>query len=424
MRRIALLSAALVLAAGCKEPTQPGRGDVATQPSFDGDDGEVVRVARPTGDPETDVANIEAAVAAATPGAVIQFARGTYAIEATTHIVVSVPGVTLEGHRGGTTIRGVAGFNPDVLKGHFLLNGGNQTVSSLTFDLFATALSFGEQAPATRTGGYRLERSTFRSGDLPFEFVTFSDEVSTVQGNKFTNVSLPFLIFGKTVHFRGNEVTSPDLGAHPFGRPFNAGVVVPEIISGIGISENNVLEGNTVEGNADGFIIPAFEGDRNRNNVVRGNTFIDQRVFVEEDGTTGDNASMVWLPGPGADGNLIEDNVLNGSEGLGVVVEEGSRNQIIGNKFFDLPGESPTFTPSPGTAIFLGEPTRANRVFENEFENVVNTIVDLGKGNQIGEGQGAENFTAMTAPRFSVSSKGSRMLDHPKLQVLRDRMKN
>jgi hypothetical protein len=63
-------------------------------------------------------------------------------------------------------------------------------------------------------------------------------------------------------------------------------------------------------------------------------------------------------------------------------------------------------------------------VFENEFENVVNTIVDLGKGNHIGEGQGTGNFAAMMAPRFSVSSSESRMLDHPKLRAVRERMRN
>jgi parallel beta-helix repeat protein len=429
MRRIALLSAALVLAAGCNDPTQPGRENVANVPSLDGDENggaAVVQVARPTGKPAKDVANIRKAIAAATPGAVIQFDRGTYRLAKTPddvdQILVSVPGVTLQGHSRGTTIAAVFFQATDFFQGYFRLNGGGQTVRDLTFDGFGTALSFGE--PGTETGGYRLEDCTFRSGDVPFEFVAFSDQVSTVRGNKFIDVSLPFIILGKTVHLSGNSITSPDDEAAPFGRPFNAGVVVPEFLSGIGISENNVLEGNTVEGNADGFIIPAFEGDRNRNNVVRGNTFIDQRVFVDENGQTGDNGSMVWLAGPGADENLIEDNVLNGSEGLGVVVEEGSRNRIVGNKFFDLPGEKPSFTPFPGTAIFLGKPTTGNQVRENEFHNVVNTIVDLGTKNKIGPGQGNGDFTAASALRLSVTGKEPRMLDHPKLRVLRDRMKN
>jgi parallel beta-helix repeat protein len=426
MRRIAVLSVALILAAGCKDPTQPGREDVATPASFNGDDngGAVVQVARPTGKAEKDVANIKAAVAAATPGAVIQFARGTYRILETTQIIVSVPGVTLQGDSRGTTIRGITASASDFLVGHFLLNGGDQTVRDLTFEGFATALSFGEVAPAPRTGGYRVENSTFRNGDTGVEFVTFSDDVSTVRDNKFINVTFQFFILGKTVHFLGNSNTNPKPEATPPGRPFNAGVLFPEFLSDIRICENNLVEGNTVTGNADGFVIATGPAGSARNNVIRRNTFIDQRVFVEEDGTTGDNASMVVMDGPGVERNLIEENVLRGSEGLGIVLLQGNRNRIIGNKFFDLPGERPTFTPSPGTAIFLGEASAYNEVRENEFHNVVNTIVDLGTKNKIGPGQGNGAFSAVTAPRLSVTGRASRMLDHPKLRFLRDRMKN
>jgi parallel beta-helix repeat protein len=426
MRRIALLVVALVLAAGCKDPTQPGREDVAT-PSFDGDDNgtAVVQVKHPTGKPAKDVANIQDAVDAATPGAVIQFARGTYAIEATTNIVVSVPGVTLQGHSRGTTIEGVTSpASPDFLVGHFLLNGGDQTVRDLTFHGFATALSFGEVAPAPRTGGYRLENSTFENGDVAFEFVTFSDQVSTVQDNEFINVTIPFFILGKTVHVLRNSNTNPEPAATPPGRPFNAGILLPEFLSGIRICENNLLEGNTVVENADGFILLTGAAGSLRNNVIRRNTFIDQVVFVEEDGTTGDNASMVVMDGPGVERNLIEENVLRGSEGLGVVLVQGSHNRIIGNKFFDLPGDRPTFTPSPGTAIFLGEASAHNQVRDNEFSNVVNTIVDLGTANVIGKGQDDGSFAVGPALRLSVSGRGSRVLDHPKLRVLRERMQN
>lgn len=419
MRRIALLLAAAVLAAGCEDPTQPVREDIAPAPSFhfDNDDAAVVRVAAPTGDPAVDVPNIQAAVAAATPGAVIQFARGTYAIEEATHIVVSVPGVTLQGHRRGTTIRGVSFVDPEFLSGHFLLNGGGQTVRRLTFEGFGVALSFGE--PGTPTGGYRLESCTFRNGDLPFDFVGFSDEVSTVQGNRFINVSLPFVILGKTVHFRENRVTAPDPAATPFGQPFNAGVLFPEFLSGGTVCENNVFQGNTVVGNADGFILFGGPGESCRNNVIRGNTFIRQRVF-----TPFDNGTMVWLVGPGVEGNLIKENVLRGSEGLGIVVEEGSGNRIVENTFSDLPGLKETFTPFPGTAIFLGEPTSGNRVRENEFENVVNAIVDLGTGNHIGKGQGVADFAAVSALRLSVTDVPSGGSDHPKLRFLRNYMRN
>jgi parallel beta-helix repeat protein len=431
MRRIALLLLALMLAVSCQEPTQPDSQLGTTQPSFDDDNDRrsVVHVAAPTGDVATDVANIRAAVAAATPGATIEFARGTYKLESATvpasQIVVSVAGVTLEGHRRGTTIQGISG-PAGFFAGYFRLAGGRQTVRRLEFAGFRRALTIG--APGTSIGGYHVEHSTFRNGHIPISFVAFSDEVSTIRGNQFINVTQPFLIRGKTVHFRENRVTAPDPAATPFGQPFNAGVVLVEFFSGINICENNVLEENTIVGNADGFILFGEEGEICRNNVIRENRFIGQRIF-----TPGDNGTMVWLVGPNVQGTLIKENELDGSEGLGIVVEAASDNKIIENEFSDLPGEKETFTPYPGTAIFLGEPTSGNRVLENEFEDVVNEIVDLGTGNVIGdedddddEGDDDEDGDHSIAGRSAppLAAEGSRMLDHSKLGVLRERLKN
>lgn len=419
MRRIALLSAAIVLAASCTDPAQPGREEALTPPTFDGD-AVVVQVAPPTGDPAIDVPNIEAAVAAATPGAIIQFGRGKYALEPTTQITVSVAGVTLQGHSRGTTIRGF--FDPEFLVVHFVLDGGAQTVRGLTFEGFPTALLF--RHPGTPGNGYRLEGSTFRDGDLPLILARPSDDVSTIQGNEFINVTLPFVIFANTVHVRGNRITSPKLNRHPLGRPFNAGVLQP----GAGTCQNSVLEENTVEGNADGFIL--FDC---RNTVIRRNTFVAQRLFPgDEDFPSFDNGSMVWGVGADFEGNLIEENELRGSPGIGIIVEEGKGNRIFKNTFRDLvPGKLAPFHATllgmdlAGTGILLGEPTMANRVRENEFHNVANTIVDLGKNN-IGKGQGEvqTDVPAGSALRQSVSGEGSRMLDHPKLRVLRERMRN
>lgn len=412
MRRIAPMMAALVLAAGCNDPTQPGRENAATQPTFHGDNddnGAVVQVARPTGNPAVDVPNIQAAVDAATPGAVIQFARGRYALAPETRFIVSVPRVTLQGHRRGTTILGH--FDPDFQAIHFILNGGAQTVRNLTFEGFPLALLIEE--PATPTGRYRVENCTFRNGDLPLLFLGSSDVVSRVLRNKFINVTLPFIIVGKTVHIRGNKITSPSFDDHPLGRPFNAGVLAQDGLA----CENNVLEENTVVGNADGFIF--FDC---RNTVIRRNTFIDQVVI-----SSGDNGSMVWGVGAGFQGNRIEKNVLRGSEGLGVVVEEGSANRIVENRFRNLPGGTETFTPFSGTAIFLGEPTTGNVVRENEFKRVLTPIVDLGTGNIIKDEEDDDDdddLDGRTAARFSVTGKGLSVLDHPKFRVARERMRN
>jgi len=422
MRRIALLLTAAVLTAGCEVPSQPDLEAITTVPSFDVNDRDavVVRVAAPTGNPAVDVPNIQAAVDAATPGALIQFARGTYAIEQATQIVVSVPEVTLHGHRQGTTIRGVASLPPDApfwLLGHFLLNGGDQTVRRLTFEGFLTALSFG--APGTSIGGYRVEDCTFRLGFNAVSFVGFSENVSTVRGNEFINTNRPIEILGKTVHVRRNRVTAPDPAAMLFGQPFFAAYVATDFLAGGTISENNVFEKNTVVGYADGFTFDAFPGEVVRNNVVRQNEFIGQRLYGIFPPPPFFNGTMVWFVSAGRhEGNRIQGNVLRGSEGLGIVLEEGSDNWIVDNNFSDLPGQSATAIPFSGTAIYLGEATSGNRVRGNEFENVVNTIVDLGTGNIIKD-KAKANLAAVSSLRLSVPREGSRPLDHPRLRFLR-----
>jgi hypothetical protein len=87
MKPCVLLCAAAVLAVGCEDPTRPSGDDVAL------------------------LAHGNTHVAAATEGATIAFARGTYVLAGGT-IRVSVPGVTLEGHRRGTTLRGLFHDDP------------------------------------------------------------------------------------------------------------------------------------------------------------------------------------------------------------------------------------------------------------------------------------------------------------------------
>lgn len=424
MRRVALLLTAAVLIAGCEVPSQPDVEAIATVPGFDVNDRDavVVRVAAPTGNPAMDVPNIQAAVDAATPGALIQFARGTYAIGEGTQIVVSVPGVTLRGHRQGTTIRGVVALPPEApfwLFGQFLLNGGDQTVRRLTFEGFMTAVSFG--GAGTTIGGYRVEDCTFRLGFNAVSFVGFSENVSTVQGNAFINTNRPIEILGKTVHVRRNRVTAPDPAAMPFGQPFFAAYVAADFLAGGTISENNVFEKNTVVGYADGFTFDAFPGEVIRNNVVRENEFIGQRLYGIFPPPPFFNGTMVWFVSAGRhEGNRIQGNVLRGSEGLGIVMEEGSDNWIVDNKFSDLPGQSATAIPFSGTAIFLGEATSGNRVRGNKFKNVVNTIVDLGTGNIIKD-KAKANFVAASSLRLSVPREGSRPRDRATLRFLRDR---
>ncbi len=419
MRRIALLLVAAALSA-CEAPTPPNPEGIATIRSSDLRDRDVavVRVAAPTGNTAVDVPNIQAAVNAATPGALIQFAQGTYAIEQETQFVVSVPGVTLQGDRRGTTIRGVTACCPPALSGHFLLNGGHQTVRRLTFEGFTFALSFG--APGTTVGGYRVEGSTFRNGHVALEVIGFSSDVSTVENNEFVNVTTAFGILGKTVRFRHNRLMITDATQTPLGQPFQAGIVLPDFLAGGSVCEDNVIEENSIVAFNDGFLFVAGPGEICRNNIVRDNTFIRMRIY-NVFAPQFDNATMVYFVGPGQhEDNLVQGNVLNGSEGVGLVLETGSRNRIVENQFRNLPGEKETFIGFPGTAIILGSATTGNRVSKNEFLNVVNTIVDLGTGNIIKD-KATGNLVAGSNVGLSITRGQLRRLDHPMRRLLQGR---
>jgi parallel beta-helix repeat protein len=399
MRTYLLLMAAF-LALGCNDGTQPNREDIDGGSGIDQKPGNpaVVQVKDPTGNAPDDVASIREAIARVPSGGTVQFAKGTYKIatdEIAEQIVVSVPGVTLQGHPGGTTIEAVV-FLADYLLGHFLLNGGHQTVRNLTFQNFSTALSLGESR--SPVGGYRIENCTFRQGDLGLELVGFSTDATTVENNDFINLSLPFVVWGKTLHFRNNRVTAPQPEKTPFGRPFNAGIIQTDFLAGGNICENNVLEGNSISGNADGFIIGGFEGEHCRNNVIRNNTFKNQRVF-----NAFDNGSLLSGVGPTVENNLITGNVLKGSEGLGIVIDEGKNNRIIGNSVSDLPGLKETFVNYPGTGIYLGPTTSGNYVAANKIKRVVTPILNLaGAANTVEAGQ--ENIAIVSPRRIPIAA--------------------
>lgn len=374
----------------------------------------VVRVAPPTGDPATDVANIDAAIAAAGPGGTVKFRRGTYQVFEDTQFLVTTPGVTLKGAgKRKTTIRGVRmdEFVPDYFLGLIQLVGGEQTVEDLAFRDFGTAVGMG--SPGTALGGYVIEDCVFRDGQFAVEVVGFSDDITTVEDNRFVNVLSAITVTGKTVHFRDNRVTAPRPETIPvLGQPFLVAQVFPEFLSGINICENNVLEGNTIVGQADGFeLVADFPGEVCRNNVIRDNEFIDMKVF-----SGSSDGSMVFLFGSDVgrlEDNLVKHNELEGSEGLGIVVQAASNNRIVDNEIEDLPGEKVPFSAGfrsvlPGTGIFLDELSSGNVVDENELEDVRNPILDLGD-NRIGDNEienDDEDGDERDAPALPRSSSG------------------
>jgi hypothetical protein len=129
--------------------------------------------------------------------------------------------------------------------------------------------------------------------------------------------------------------------------------------------------------------------------------------------TTGDNGSLLWANGSGVRENLIAENALRGGEGVGIVIEDGKRNRIVGNDIRNLPGVKETANPFPGTAIFLGERSRGNRVQENELRNVVRTVVDLGTNNVVQSASVAASAQSESRPA------GNAAPDNTKLRLLR-----
>jgi hypothetical protein len=319
MKRLSFLVILTFLAFGCEQATEIQEPNSPTNQVQldDGFEGQVILVAQATGDFTTDIANIGAAIAAAETGDVIQFGDGVYAVGeagANHTFFVTTPGITLQGHPRGTTLRGVYRRGGGPIFG-FVGTPGKVAVLNLTFDGFNEGVWFGDWS--VPYGGYRLEGCTFHQGFRAVGVFGFSEDVTIVQGNEFINVEIVFLLMGKTLHFRENKTTAPDPASLFYGQPLAVGEVIVDWWT-TNISENNVFEENTITGYADGFLFYGdWEGEINRNQVVRENTFINQRIFAPWD-----NASMVWLVGSNVgsvEGILIKENDYRKSEGIAIV---------------------------------------------------------------------------------------------------------
>lgn len=413
MKRILLLLLAVSFASGCEGLNQPEDDMLDPDRDLNPPDGSFVFVAPPTGDATTDVASITAAVAGAEAGDIIQFGRGIYVVDDGTQFEVTTPGVTLRGSGTGTSIRGVQGGGFPLI-GIFWLNGASQSVQRLAFENFATALTLG--GPGSTEGGHRVLDCTFRNGDLALGIVGFSDNVTQVERNRFINTAIPFFMFGKTLHFRHNRISVPDPSATPWDQPFNAGAIFPEVFSGGTLCENNVIEKNSVEDQADGFMILAFGDEVCRNNVIRHNSFRDQRIYNVV-APLFDSGTMTYLIG-NVESTLIEENELRGSEGVGIMLEGGpTANLIVKNKIHDLPGDETPCCAPPGTGIFLDPWTSLNEVLWNKFTNVVEPIIDLGSNNN------TPAVLAATTPQATVASLNApREHRRPKVQHLIQRI--
>lgn len=362
--------------------------------------GAVIRVADPTGDPTTDRANIEDAIARARPGDTVLFAAGTYVIgrpPPSLGISVPVGDVSLLGSPEGTTIRG--GRVPDTGEfqlGFSFIEAGN-SVRRLTFESFSTALLVGDEAPAT--GGYTFENNVFRRVVNGIFGALDSSTPTHIARNEFINVAVQYAIDGGILHFSNNTSRTPDPEAIPrFHRPLFAGLLLG--FAGLECNEN-VIENNFVFDNVDGFQFVAVDAACRRN-VMRNNIVsINQALLGELD--LGTLAVMDGIAAP-LDNNLIEGNLLAGTMGIGILASDVTNSTFQGNVIFGVrrkPDLPPGLGPGGVAMLFAGKDrgnaVASNRLENNQFcdvwlrRNTVNnvvvepndTVLDRGRRNQV-----------------------------------------
>ena len=219
-------------------------------PTADAARSDTVHVALPTGETETDRANVQAAFDAVRPGDTVLFAPGTYLLGAGARL--TVPDVTGLGHAEGTVLRGC---DPEAFTAEAYTSGSvqfectglyvqteRQTIRGLTFEYtwhgivvgpfpasaeVARAASQGEaQLAPYPSGGQRIEGNTFRASPNGIRFRGIGEDVSVVRDNDFVDVFHAIGIYGAPLHFLGNRVTVEEPGRVPNSRHPGSAILV------------------------------------------------------------------------------------------------------------------------------------------------------------------------------------------------------
>lgn len=414
---------ALVLAVGCAAVQTPSAGHPTGNV-------EVVHVAPPTGDRETDRASIQAAVEQVEPGGTIQFAPGTYLIGA--GIRIQVARLTLRGHPQGTTLRGC---DPDEFATYVLselgdncdglrLLAGHQSVHDLTFEYAFTGLLLGllwETGGAHRTeGGDRIMNNTFRTGkgvlldgDWP--------EPSVIQNNRFINNYHAVNIFGATGHVLDNHFSVPEPERVPIaGFPDEAVRIFPRVREAgdtlPAVCGRNVVAGNRIEGALIGIEIRVREADTScEGNVIRDNWIAVTPARVPEWSDYGapDDSRLVYgvalalndlaAEGSGAEsdaaaprisGNVIEGNRIIRGSGPAIQLYGAAGNRIVDNTITGVrlretyPGHTLYFPPpgtdANGSGIWISHGSDDNEILGNTFEDIASyALVIEGDSNRV-----------------------------------------
>ncbi|HSM06534.1 MAG TPA: right-handed parallel beta-helix repeat-containing protein [Longimicrobiales bacterium] len=349
---------------------------------------ELVRVAPPTGT-ERDRDAILDALDSVPPGGTVQFEEGLYLVGEI--VVVETPGITLQGHPDGTTLRGcelerfarmeeemgrvmetvqaalASGSVPDpddleaaeaIVRGCglFELHGGGIAVRGFTVDQSRSGICLntcsGADAPVEpgwEHGGYLVERNVFRESANGVRGRLLSDDRSIIRTNTFINTYHAVSMGGRNVHVVDNEITAPEPARVP-----ESGLVSFAIAFG---GEDHLIAGNRIGGHPEGILMATLPGEVARGNTIRDNRITVARVAVPSEGaallpmSNAEDSTFAGVPIafayvairlPGSDPdeelqpghfveNSIEDNEIHGAEGVGIHIENGVGNRIRGN---------------------------------------------------------------------------------------------
>jgi parallel beta-helix repeat protein len=433
---------------------------------------DVVHVAPPTGDTETDRANIQAAFDAVQPGGTVQFAPGTYLLGA--GAMLRVPDVTVLGDPNGTVLRGC---DPETFAVDTTIEGAQlplvygctglyvqterQTIRGLTFEYASHGIVVG-RAPTTEaehtamlasgaawpaayeSGGQLIEGNTFRASQNGLRVLGIGNELSVVRDNDFIDVFHAIGTYGAPLHFVDNRVMVSEPERVPLARLPGSAILVGAQEEGTDCS-GHVVAGNRIEGYPGAIYVLAFPGRTCRNVEIRDNTIRVARVSLqlggyyartEQDSTLvdvpitlmGNFLSLPWIDADtdGVVENIhIEGNHIIGAEGLGILVH-GSRNRISGNTITEIQRRAPfpgitwigsdytTWEVANGSAIWLSPGSDENEIIGNTFGDIAGSAVYIeGDRNQV-ELRGASDAVRDMGSGNQVRGPGGTVLRDPR----------
>jgi hypothetical protein len=348
-----------------------------------------IELPEPTGDRARDHAAVAEAFERVQPGGTIAFAAGTYLI-GSDGLFLRTPGVTLQGHRDGSTLVGCTAEeradpdfgNPSEVCNGFVLAAEAQRVTSLRFESFNVPLHVGAEAaddgpdrPTSFTGGHVIEDNTFQDVGSAY-FDLDADSTVWIRRNVFRNTWHAVGVGGRNIRVTDNLISTPEPQRVPDGF---TGVAIGIRPDDNGTCSDILVEGNRIEGHTEGVIISVLPQDPPgaacSDITVRSNEIIMRPLLYPEDSDRRDRAGRLaiapavrlmnaqravsegaidwperWMPEGGwppelaearVSNVLVERNRIVGAVGVAIELLYASDNQIVDNEIEVRPAVTP-----------------------------------------------------------------------------------